>query len=104
MNLQIEAERTSYPCSIHSCYIESAHLLFLYWGSFIKSKSHQEYYCFVSMQFKMASSSTISLNAIISMYQNLIKEWNKKPPNLDSIGKLLTSMKVEMRSVSFTRD
>ena len=46
------------------------------------------------MQLKMASSSKTSLNTIISMYQNLIKEWNKKPPNLDAIGKLLTSMKV----------
>ena len=44
------------------------------------------------MQLKMAS--TTSRNAISSMYQNLIKEWNKKPPNLDVIGKLLTSMKV----------
>ena len=49
---------------------------------------------FKSMQLKMASTSSTSLNAVISMYQNLIKEWNKKPPNLEAIGKLLTSMKV----------
>eukprot|EP00112_Aurelia_sp_Birch-Aquarium-sp1_P001694 Seg1183.10 transcript_id=Seg1183.10/GoldUCD/mRNA.D3Y31 product="26S proteasome non-ATPase regulatory subunit 8" protein_id=Seg1183.10/GoldUCD/D3Y31 len=49
------------------------------------------------MQLKMATSSTKkSLNTVISMYQNLIKEWNKKPPILDVVGKLLTNMKLAL--------
>eukprot|EP00795_Rhopilema_esculentum_P003477 gene3477-1859_t len=49
----------------------------------------------------MASTSSTSLNAVISMYQNLIKEWNKKPPNLEAIGKLLTSMKLALTSFQY---
>jgi len=64
-------------------------------------RPNQRIYWLVSMQLKMASSSKTSLNTIISMYQNLIKEWNKKPPNLDAIGKLLTSMKLALTGFQY---
>ena len=38
-----------------------------------------------------------SMGTVVSMYQNLIKEWTKRPVNLDTVGNLLTSMKVIIR-------
>lgn len=35
-----------------------------------------------------------SMGTVVSMYQNLIKEWTKRPVNLDTVGNLLTNMKV----------
>eukprot|EP00794_Sanderia_malayensis_P020535 gene20535-22554_t len=49
----------------------------------------------------MASTASTSLNAVVSMYQNLIKEWNKKPANLETIGKLLTSMKIALTGFQY---
>ena len=37
-----------------------------------------------------------ALGPVISMYQTLLKEWTKKPVNLDNVGNLLTKMKVFM--------
>ena len=34
-------------------------------------------------------------NDVVSMYQTLIKEWNRKPIDLEKCGKLLSSMKVK---------
>jgi len=42
-----------------------------------------------------------SLNSVVSMYQTLIKEWTKKPINLDQVGKLLTSMKLALTELQF---
>jgi hypothetical protein len=44
-----------------------------------------------SQIFKMATSS---LKEVVSMYQTLIKEWNKKPVDLQKCGKLMSGMKV----------
>ena len=35
-----------------------------------------------------------SLKDIVIMYQSLKREWDKKPPNLDRCGELLTKLKV----------
>lgn len=35
-----------------------------------------------------------SMGTVVSVYQNLIKEWTKRPVNLDTVGNLLTNMKV----------
>ncbi len=56
---------------------------------------------FANKKMVMAATASTSLNSVISMYQNLIKEWNKKPPNLDVVGKLLTSMKVGIHRFEF---
>ena len=36
----------------------------------------------------------MSLREVISMYQNLAEEWNKKPANLDKCGEFLKKLKV----------
>ena len=35
-----------------------------------------------------------NLKHVVSTYQNLTQEWNKKPPNLDKCGELLAKLKV----------
>ena len=35
-----------------------------------------------------------ALGPVINMYQNLVREWTKKPVNLDNVGSHLTKMKV----------
>ena len=34
------------------------------------------------------------LKEVVSLYQTLIKEWNRKPVDLEKVGKLLSGMKV----------
>ncbi|XP_031560931.1 26S proteasome non-ATPase regulatory subunit 8-like [Actinia tenebrosa] len=46
----------------------------------------------------MASSS---LKEVVSMYQTLIKEWNKKPADLEKCGKLMSGMKMALIQFSF---
>lgn len=40
-----------------------------------------------------------SLKEIVSMYQNLKREWDKKPSNLDKCGELLGRLKVKAEIV-----
>ncbi|XP_064599763.1 26S proteasome non-ATPase regulatory subunit 8-like [Liolophura sinensis] len=42
-----------------------------------------------------------SLKEIVSMYQNLKREWDKKPSNLDKCGELLGRLKIALTAVSF---
>ena len=35
-----------------------------------------------------------SLKEIVVMYQSLKRDWDKKPPNLDRCGEILTKLKV----------
>merc|ERR1711971_440409 len=42
-----------------------------------------------------------SLKEIVVMYQSLKREWDKKPPNLDRCGELLTKLKVALTAVTF---
>ena len=35
-----------------------------------------------------------NLKEVVSVYQNLTQEWNRKPSNLDKCGELLTQLKV----------
>ncbi|XP_032232516.2 26S proteasome non-ATPase regulatory subunit 8 [Nematostella vectensis] len=41
------------------------------------------------------------LKEVVSMYQTLIKEWNKKPADLEKCGKLLSGMKMSLIKFSF---
>lgn len=34
------------------------------------------------------------LKEVVSLYQTLIKEWNRRPVDLEKVGKLLSGMKV----------
>lgn len=45
---------------------------------------------------KMASQA--GLKEVVSLYQTLIKEWNRKPVDLEKVGKLLSGMKVSVDS------
>ena len=40
------------------------------------------------------------MKEVVSMYQTLIKEWNKKPLDLEKVGKLLSLMKVSRALVA----
>ncbi|KAL8583821.1 26S proteasome non-ATPase regulatory subunit 8 [Nucella lapillus] len=42
-----------------------------------------------------------SLKEIVVMYQSLKREWDKKPPNLDRCGEILTKLKVALTGVTF---
>ena len=42
----------------------------------------------------MAAPHAQNFNDVVSMYQTLIKEWNRKPVDLEKCGKLLSGMKV----------
>ncbi|KXJ24823.1 26S proteasome non-ATPase regulatory subunit 8 [Exaiptasia diaphana] len=42
-----------------------------------------------------------SLKEVVSMYQTLIKDWNKKPVDLEKCGKLLSGMKMALIKFSF---
>lgn len=37
-----------------------------------------------------------NLKHVVSTYQNLTQEWNKKPPNLDKCGELLAKLKASI--------
>ena len=39
-------------------------------------------------------ASQAGLKEVVSLYQTLIKEWNRKPVDLEKVGKLLSGMKV----------
>ena len=39
-------------------------------------------------------ASQTGLKEVVSLYQTLIKEWNRKPVDLEKVGKLLSGMKV----------
>lgn len=41
------------------------------------------------------------MGTVVSMYQNLIKEWTKRPVNLDTVGNLLTNMKLALTELQF---
>lgn len=43
----------------------------------------------------------VTLKEIVTMYQNLKREWDKKPPNLDNCGALLSKLKIALTSVTF---
>ena len=45
---------------------------------------------------KMAAQA--GLKEVVSLYQTLIKEWNRKPVDLEKVGKLLSGMKVSKHS------
>lgn len=38
--------------------------------------------------------ATGNITEVVTMYQTLVKDWNKKPVNLEKCGKLLSSLKV----------
>ena len=38
--------------------------------------------------------ATGNISEVVNMYQTLVKDWNKKPVNLEKCGKLLSSLKV----------
>ena len=38
--------------------------------------------------------ASVNIGEVVTMYQILLKEWNKKPPNLEKCGKLLSPLKV----------
>lgn len=42
-------------------------------------------------------ASQAGLKEVVSLYQTLIKEWNRKPVDLEKVGKLLSGMKVSER-------
>lgn len=48
---------------------------------------------------KKSKMATCSLKEVVSMYQTLIKEWNKKPVDLEKCGKLMSGMKVWQKSL-----
>ncbi|XP_057316001.1 26S proteasome non-ATPase regulatory subunit 8-like [Hydractinia symbiolongicarpus] len=50
---------------------------------------------------KMAGIKMAASGPVVSMYQNLIKEWTKKPANLDNVGKLLTQLKLALTELQF---
>lgn len=41
------------------------------------------------------------LKEVVSLYQTLIKEWNRKPVDLEKVGKLLSGMKMALIQFSF---
>ena len=43
---------------------------------------------------KLKMASQVGLKEVVSLYQTLIKEWNRKPVELEKVGKLLSGMKV----------
>ena len=43
---------------------------------------------------KSKMASQVGLKEVVSLYQTLIKEWNRKPVDLEKVGKLLSGMKV----------
>merc|ERR1712038_1312278 len=47
-------------------------------------------------EIKMAA-----LRDVVSQYQVLTQEWNRKPPNMDKCGELLKKLKVALTSLSF---
>lgn len=50
---------------------------------------------------KSNMASQTGLKEVVSLYQTLIKEWNRKPVDLEKVGKLLSGMKVSC-NVSFS--
>ncbi|XP_066920941.1 26S proteasome non-ATPase regulatory subunit 8-like [Clytia hemisphaerica] len=42
-----------------------------------------------------------ALGPVITMYQTLVKEWSKKPVNLDNVGNMLTKMKLALMELQF---
>ena len=46
-------------------------------------------------------ASQAGLKEVVSLYQTLIKEWNRKPVDLEKVGKLLSGMKVSEKKFSF---
>lgn len=47
---------------------------------------------------KLKMASQVGLKEVVSLYQTLIKEWNRKPVDLEKVGKLLSGMKVSNNS------
>merc|ERR1712227_175420 len=47
------------------------------------------------------SNKMASLKEVVSLYQVLTQEWNKKPPNLDKCGELLVKLKVGLTNLAF---
>ncbi|CAB3980216.1 26S proteasome non-ATPase regulatory subunit 8-like [Paramuricea clavata] len=45
--------------------------------------------------------ATGNISEVVTMYQTLVKDWNKKPVNLEKCGKLLSSLKVALTGLSF---
>ena len=43
---------------------------------------------------KPEKMATGNISEVVNMYQTLVKDWNKKPVNLEKCGKLLSSLKV----------
>ncbi|CAH3145639.1 hypothetical protein pdam_00002909 [Pocillopora damicornis] len=46
-------------------------------------------------------ASQTGLKEVVSLYQTLIKEWNRKPVDLEKVGKLLSGMKMALIQFSF---
>ena len=42
---------------------------------------------------KLDNMASVNINDVVNMYQTLVKDWNKKPVNLEKCGKLLSSLK-----------
>jgi hypothetical protein len=42
--------------------------------------------------------ATGNISEVVTMYQTLVKDWNKKPVNLEKCGKLLSSLKVRKKN------
>jgi len=42
-----------------------------------------------------------NLREVVAVYQHLTQEWNRKPPNLDKCGELLTTLKVALTQLTF---
>ncbi|XP_046848604.1 26S proteasome non-ATPase regulatory subunit 8-like [Xenia sp. Carnegie-2017] len=50
---------------------------------------------------KLDNMASVNINDVVNMYQTLVKDWNKKPVNLEKCGKLLSSLKVALTGLSF---
>ncbi|XP_014672971.1 PREDICTED: 26S proteasome non-ATPase regulatory subunit 8-like [Priapulus caudatus] len=42
-----------------------------------------------------------ALKEVVTLYQNLTQEWNKKAPNLEKCGQLLAKLKISLTSLTF---
>ena len=47
--------------------------------------------------------ATGNISEVVTMYQTLVKDWNKKPVNLEKCGKLLSSLKVRKNNALFAK-
>lgn len=66
-------------------------------GCMVLSNDSYRTYCCSAKNIKMAAT----LKEIVVMYQSLKRDWDKKPPNLDRCGEILTKLKVTFHISSY---